>query len=127
MTKIVIGAPSLTGKDANADIKAAFEAAEYPLSLVLTSSANFNVSLPEADVLLRPGASVEARFASFAKLQRAASSLAQVAELNRLACIATVAALASEEQEAPAAEAAEQPEPEASEAAAKPATTRKAK
>lgn len=123
MTLIVIGAPSLTGKDANADIKAAFEAAEFPLTLVLTSKAHFNVSLPEADLLLRPGMSAEARFADFAALQRATSSLAQIAELNRLPEIVSFAAPSSAEEEPTQA----QDEDTAEAPAAKPATTRKTK
>ena len=128
MTLIVIGAPSHTGKDANAVIKAAFEAAEFPLTLVLTSKAHFNISLPEADLLLRPGMSAEARFVDFAALQRATSSLSQLAELNRLPEIASLAvpsapaAASSEEEpaEVQGADTAEAP-------AAKPATTRKTK
>ncbi len=120
MTKTLnIGAPSLTGKDANAEIKAAFEAAEFPLTLVLTSCAGFNVSLPEADMLLRPGASAEASFASFDRLQRAASSLSQLAELNRLECIVSVTARTGA-AEKPAAKPSD-----ADQAAEKPAITRK--
>lgn len=132
MTKvIVIGAPSLTGKDANAAIKAAFEEAQFPLTAVLASQANFNVSLPEVDLLLRPGAREEVRFASFSALQRTTSSLSQIADLNRLAAIVELSAQPSAqdepEPEAPAGEAVEEVAAEPPAADAKPAATRKAK
>ena len=117
MTKvIVIGAPSLTGKDANAVIKAAFEEAQFPLTAVLISQANFNVSLPEVDLLLRPGAREEVCFGSFAVLQRTTSSLSQIADLNRLEAIVELSAQPSA-----------QDEPEQPATDAKPAATRKAK
>lgn len=132
MTKvIVIGAPSLTGKDANAVIKAAFEEAQFPLTAVLTSQANFSVSLPEVDLLLRPGAREEVCFGSFAVLQRTTSSLSQIADLNRLEAIVELSAQPSAqdepEPEAPAGEAVAEVAVEQPATDAKPAATRKAK
>lgn len=130
MTKvIVIGAPSLTGKDANAVIKAAFEEAQFPLTAVLTSQANFNVSLPEVDLLLRPGAREEVYFGSFAVLQRTTSSLSQIADLNRLEAIVELSAQpsAQDEPEASAGEAVAEVAAEQPATDAKPAATRKAK
>lgn len=134
MTKvIVIGAPSLTGKDANAVIKAAFEEAQFPLTAVLTSQANFNVSLPEVDLLLRPGAREEVCFGSFSVLQRTTSSLSQIADLNRLEAIVELSAQPSAqdepepEPEASAGEAVAEVAAEQPATDAKPAATRKAK
>lgn len=84
MTKkiLVIGAPSLSGKDANALAEKLFAESEYPLTVVATNHAPFNLSLPEACLGLKPFAVEPVVFADFARLQRAISSLSQIAELN---------------------------------------------
>ena len=101
MTKkiLVIGAPSLSGKDANALARELFAGSEYPLEVVATNSAPFNLSLPEARLGLKPLATERVVFADFSRLQRAVSSLSQIAELNKMAELVTFKAYTGEGQE----------------------------
>ena len=100
MTKtLVIGAPSLSGKDANALARDLFAGSEYPLEVVAANSAPFNLSLPEARLGLKPLATERVVFADFSRLQRAVSSLSQIAELNKMAELVTFEAYTGEDQE----------------------------
>lgn len=101
MTKkiLVIGAPSLSGKDANALARELFADSEYPLEVVAANSAPFNLSLPEARLGLKPLATERVVFADFSRLQRAVSSLSQIAELNKMAELVTFEAYTGEDQE----------------------------
>ncbi|MCY1295766.1 hypothetical protein D9M69_465920 [compost metagenome] len=95
---LVIGAPSLTGKDANALARELFADSEYPLEVIATNSAPFNLSLPEARLSLKPLATEQVAFADFSRLQRAVSSLSQIAELNKMPVLATFKVDAGEGQ-----------------------------
>lgn len=101
MTKkiLVIGAPSLSGKDANALARELFADSEYPLEVIAANSAPFNLSLPEARLGLKPLATERVVFADFSRLQRAVSSLSQIAELNKMAELVTFKAYTGEDQE----------------------------
>lgn len=101
MTKkiLVIGAPSLSGKDANALARELFADSEYPLEVIAANSAPFNLSLPEARLGLKPLATERVVFADFSRLQRAVSSLSQIAELNKMAELVTFEAYTGEDQE----------------------------
>lgn len=101
MTKkiLVIGAPSLSGKDANALARELFADSEYPLEVIAVNSAPFNLSLPEAHLGLKPLATERVVFSDFSRLQRAVSSLSQIAELNKMAELVTFKAYTGEDQE----------------------------
>lgn len=114
MTKtLVIGAPSLSGKDANALARGLFAGSEYPLEVVATNSAPFNLSLPEARLGLKPLATERVVFTDFSRLQRAVSSLSQIAELNKMAELVTFKAYTGEGQEGGEGGGSGQPDAEA--------------
>lgn len=115
MTKkiLVIGAPSLSGKDANALARELFADSEYPLEVIAANSAPFNLSLPEARLGLKPLATERVVFADFSRLQRAVSSLSQIAELNKMAELVTFKAYTGEGQEGGEGGGSGQPDAEA--------------
>ncbi len=82
MTRLVIGAPVLGQDGANQKAKAAFSGAEFPLNVKVVNKMTVTLSLPEANIKLRPLASGVATFRNFDRLQRAVSSLEQIAKLN---------------------------------------------
>jgi hypothetical protein len=89
MKKVILGAPSLTGKDANDLVAAHFKDAAFPLMLVVANLAAFSLSFPEiAGLHLKPcthgdEATVTVEVPNYEALQRLASSIEQVADLNR--------------------------------------------
>lgn len=97
MTKIVkLGAPSLTGKDANQLVAEAFADAEYPLTLTVKNHMPRDVALPEVPGLfLKHVASATesvktVEIQSHDLFQRVASSIEQIAELNRYELAVTI-------------------------------------
>jgi len=107
MTRLVIGAPVLGQDGANQKAKAAFSGAEFPLTVKVVNKMTVTLSLPEADIKLRPLASGVATFRNFDRLQRAVSSLEQIAKLNNAKALV----------ELDAGEADGEPEPEGGEPA----------
>lgn len=87
MARIELGAPSLTGKEPNDQVKEAFGTASFPQTITLYNLMPRDVSLPDIEVFLRhvsnaAGNHVETEIKDFDSLQRTASDLAQIAELN---------------------------------------------
>lgn len=100
--QVVIGAPSLTGKDANTWVQAAFEGVAYPLRLMVTNHMPRQAAFPEVGIFLQPfdgQATVDIKSAD--QLQRFTSSVEQIAELNRYDMALTLEE-AEEEPPAPA-------------------------
>jgi hypothetical protein len=89
MSKLKLGAPSLTGKDANDLVAKAFADAAFPLTLTFVNKVPFALSFPEVSGLfLKPsnhdgGYTVTAQIKDYDALQRLASSIEQIAELNK--------------------------------------------
>lgn len=101
-TKVILGAPSLSGKDANDTITAAFSDAVFPLTLVVASLMPMPSVFPEIGVSLRSvaaseGSSKTVAVANLDALQRFASSVEQVAELNKFAEAITLETVDSNE------------------------------
>lgn len=101
MTRTVeLGAPSLTGKDANDLVAEVFADASYPLKVVVQNHMPQDVVFPEVDGLfLRHVANVKDSrktvVISDADLfQRLASSVEQIAELNRCELALTISEVA---------------------------------
>ncbi|MCK9394220.1 MAG: hypothetical protein M0Q44_01350 [Methylobacter sp.] len=88
MKKLILGAPSLTGKDANDLVAAAYKDAAFPMQLKVTNLVARPLSFPEiAGLHLKPcthgdEATVVVTVPNYDALQRLASSIEQVAELN---------------------------------------------
>lgn len=88
MDKLILGAPSLTGKDANDLVAVAFKGAAFPLQLEFGNLVAHPLSFPEINGLyLKPcthggGSTVVVTVDNYDALQRLASSIEQVAELN---------------------------------------------
>ena len=86
--KVEIGAPSLTGKDANESTAKEFSKAKYPLKLTATNLMPRDVAFPEVEGLFLRHAGNEVErtkeitLDSEDQLQRLVSSVAQIAELN---------------------------------------------
>lgn len=90
--KIRLGAPSLTGKDANDLVAEAFADAKYPLKLEVTNLMPRNVTFPELGNLFlrnvasgKPDMKAVVTVPNHDALQRFASSVEQIAELNQYA------------------------------------------
>jgi len=89
MRKIVLGAPSLTGKDANDLVSVAFAGAEFPMQLQATNLVAHPLSFPEISGFhLAPcthgdEATTVVTVPTYAALQRLASSIEQIAELSQ--------------------------------------------
>lgn len=97
MTKIVkLGAPSLTGKDANQIVAEAFADAKYPLTVTVKNHMPRDVVFPEVPGLFLKHVShatdstKTVKIASHDLFQRVASSIEQIAELNRYAMAVTI-------------------------------------
>jgi len=85
--KVDLGAPSLTGKDANDLVAQAFADAIFPLKLVVTNHMPRDCVFPEVGLHLKHCSNEEERgttveITSADQLQRFASSVEQIAELN---------------------------------------------
>jgi hypothetical protein len=98
MSKIIIGAPSLSGKDANELVAVAFKGAAFPLSIIVASLITNSLVFPEVEGLFLNGeqSSVVVVIKDNDQLQRLASSIEQVAELNRHESMLTIEALVIE-------------------------------
>ena len=84
MAKFTIGAPSITGIDANNLVDEFFSYATFPLLISLQNHLPRNISLPEIDVFLKPfDDKSEAKIKSLDKLHRLVASIEQIAELNK--------------------------------------------
>lgn len=78
-----IGAPSITGIDANKQVEELFSDAKFPLKIRLTNHLPRNLSLPEVGVFLKPlDGKEEAVVKDLDGLHRLASSIEQISELN---------------------------------------------
>jgi hypothetical protein len=86
--KVDLGAPSLTGKDANDLVAKEFAKIKYPVKISVTNHMPRNAVFPEVDGLLlrhcadEAGRKVEVIIESEDQFQRLASSVEQIAELN---------------------------------------------
>ena len=85
MSKIILGAPSLSGKGANELVAVAFKEAVFPLKVTVSSLITNSLIFPEVDGLFLEGelASVVVEINDYDTLQRLASSIEAVAEINR--------------------------------------------
>lgn len=89
MSRVVqLGAPSLTGKDANELVSEVFGDAKYPLKVTVKNHMPMNVAFPEVGLFLRHvsdpvGSQAVVDIAGADLFQRLVSSVEQVAELNR--------------------------------------------
>ena len=97
MTKIVkLGAPSLTGKDANQLVAEAFADAKYPLTVTVKNHMPRDVVFPEVPGLFLKHVANDkesvktVKVASHDLFQRVASSIEQIAELNRYKLAVTI-------------------------------------
>lgn len=111
--KVELGAPSLTGKDANDLVAKEFAKVKYPLKVVVTNHMPRDVVFPEVEGLFlthcanEAGRSATVEIASAEQLQRLASSIEQIAELNGYAqaiAIEEVSIAPAKEAKAPAAD-----------------------
>lgn len=124
MKKLTLGAPSLTGKDANDLVAAAFKAADFPLQMVFTNLAAHALSFPEIGGLhLKPcthgdEATVVATVPNYDALQRLTSSIEQIAELNHNEAMLEMVVFDAEAAEKAAQEAEALANAEAAEAQA---------
>lgn len=95
--KVVIGAPSRTGKDANSLVAEAFGEAEFPLQIFVRNHLPRPVVFPEieglhlAHVAAKEGTRKAVTIKSLDLFHRVASSIEQVAELNDHAKAITIA------------------------------------
>lgn len=105
--KVELGAPSLTGKDANTLVADAFAKAKYPLKVVIVNCMPRDVVFPEVDGLFlrhcanQAGCVATVEIKDHAQFQRLASSIEQIAELNAYALALTIEDFAVEEVKAP--------------------------
>ena len=89
--KVELGAPSLSGKDANDLVAKEFAKVKYPLKVVVTNHMPRDVVFPEVEGLFlrhcanEPGRQLMVELASEDQFQRLASSIEQIAELNAYA------------------------------------------
>lgn len=97
MTKIVkLGAPSLTGKDANQLVAEAFADAKYPLTITVKNHMPRDVVFPEVPGLFLKHVANDKESAKTVKVashdlfQRVASSIEQIAEINRYKLAVTI-------------------------------------
>jgi len=96
---VTLGAPSLTGEDANLLVSALFADAAYPLTVIVQNHMPRDVVFPEVGGLfLRHVANVKdsqatVTIADHDQFQRLASSVAQIAELNGYAQALTLTAV----------------------------------
>ncbi|MFC4620787.1 HeH/LEM domain-containing protein [Comamonas nitrativorans] len=109
MTRTVeLGAPSLTGKDANDLVSEVFADAAYPLKVVVQNHMPQDVVFPEVEGLfLRHVANAKDSqktvvIADADLFQRLASSVEQIAELSRCELALTISEVAAADTGAPA-------------------------
>ncbi|MFA7556619.1 MAG: hypothetical protein WCZ20_02345, partial [Hydrogenophaga sp.] len=98
--KVQLGAPSLTGKDANDVVAEAFADADYPHKVEITNLMPRNVTFPEVGGLFlrnvasrKPDVKGIVVITDHDQLQRLASSVEQIAELNKYAIALTIESL----------------------------------
>ena len=100
--KVELGAPSLSGKDANDLVASEFAAVNYPLKVVVTNHMPRDVVFPEVDGLFlrhcanEAGRQLMVELASEDQFQRLASSIEQIAELNAYALAITIEEIEAE-------------------------------
>jgi hypothetical protein len=83
-TLINIGAPSLTGVDANDLVNEFFTGAEFPREMRLRNFLARNIALPEVHAFLTPiDGKADVKIKSFDELHRLVSSIEQISELNK--------------------------------------------
>jgi hypothetical protein len=83
-TIINIGAPSLTGVDANDLVNEFFTGAEFPREMRLRNFLARNIALPEVHAFLTPiDGKADVKIRSFDELHRLVSSIEQISELNK--------------------------------------------
>ena len=83
-TIINIGAPSLTGVDANDLVNEFFTGAEFPREMRLRNFLARNICLPEVSAFLTPiDGKADVKIKSFDELHRLVSSIEQISELNK--------------------------------------------
>lgn len=98
-SKVELGAPSLTGKDANEVVAVEFAKAKYPLKVVITNLMPRDVVFPEVEGLFlrhvgnESGRTMTVDIDSADQFQRLASSIEQIAELNGYAAAITIEAV----------------------------------
>lgn len=88
MRTATIGAPSLTGKDANEVVKDAFQSAKFPLAVKVINHMPRQAVFPVAGVFLGHVCDVEKSSATvtistYEQLQSLTTDVEQIAELNR--------------------------------------------
>lgn len=88
MSKIILGAPSLSGKDASELVAKAVEGLSFPLKVTVTNLVDHGLSFPEIEGLYmtgkkesRPDAIVEIK--NLDEFERLSASFEQIAEVNR--------------------------------------------
>lgn len=108
--KVQLGAPSLTGKDANDVVAEAFADATYPGKFEIVNLMPRNVTFPEVGGLFlrnvasrKPDVKAVVTVLDHDQLQRLASSVEQIAELNKYAVALTIESLDAPKAAAPAA------------------------
>ena len=83
-TIINIGAPSLTGVDANDLVNEFFTDAAFPREMRLRNFLARNIALPEVHAFLTPiDGKADVKIKSFDELHRLVSSIEQISELNK--------------------------------------------
>lgn len=99
-SKVQLGAPSLTGKDANDVVAEAFADATYPGKFEIVNLMPRNVTFPEVGGLFlrnvasrKPDVKAVVTIVDHDQLQRLASSVEQIAELNKYAVALTIESL----------------------------------
>ncbi|MGZ8220057.1 MAG: hypothetical protein ACXWT0_00265 [Methylobacter sp.] len=129
--KVVLGAPSLTGKDANDLVKAAFKGLKYPAKIRFTNLIGMALSFPEVHGLfLKPVGhdgeeSVVVEIKDDPAFQRLASSIEQIAELNGKEQLLEVEVYDAEAEAKAKAAAQAEAEAKAKADAGKPANSKK--
>lgn len=88
MSKIVIGAPSLCGEDANEKIKTEFESEKFPLRVKITNLMPLRVVIPDiklyvGHVCSKKGNTAIVDVPSYDNFQRAATDIEQLAEIHK--------------------------------------------
>ncbi len=96
MSKITLGAPSLSGVGASELVSAEFKDAVFPLKIKVESLVSNSLVFPEVKGLFLSGASasVVVKIQDADELQRLVSSIEQVAEANQFEAILTIESLA---------------------------------
>ena len=94
--KVEIGAPSISGKDANNLIAEVFGSAQFPLQVIVQNHMPRDAVFPEVPGLFlkhvsaADGHTKEVRIASLDLFHRLASSIEQIASLNKYAKAVTI-------------------------------------